>query len=456
MLPASPRGVERRTRHGWHPVRALPSSHLDPQGLTSTDGATNQESDVRRFAGAWVLALPTLLWACSDESTTGQTADGGAGSGAGSAGGGGHGATTASGGQSAGGGDTGGGGQGTSSAAELAAALGKPAQLLFGLGAVDQDEVEGQELSIDFFERYLVGLSDSGGWQTWNTDGTYVDIVAAQADALGAVPMYTLYQMATWGDGNLAGLSDSGFMTRYWDGVRTMFERLASYDQPAVVHVEPDFWGYVMQQAPSGDPAQLEALVTLASECSDLPNDVTGMAGCIIRMGRQLAPKARLGFSPSRWGTAIGDVITFMTAVGAGATDVVIMQTLDRDAGCFEANGNECTRDGEFYWDETNTTSPNFGEHLAEALQYHEELGKPLLWWQTPLGVPSTTPGGTAYHYRDNRVHYLFAHPAELVGAGALGVVFSPGQSEQTNITTDGGQFQQALIAYAANPTALP
>jgi hypothetical protein len=145
-----------------------------------------------------------------------------------------------------------------------------------------------------------------------------------------------------------------------------------------------------------------------------------------------------------------------MSQVGAEDADLVIMQTLDRDAGCFEADGNECTRDGEFYWDESNTTSPTFSEHLAEAQAYHTGLQKPLLWWQTPLGVPSDTPGGTVYHYRDNRVHYMFAHPQEFVDVGALGIVFSPGQSEQTNITTDGGQFQQACAAYLANPTPLP
>jgi hypothetical protein len=50
----------------------------------------------------------------------------------------------------------------------------------------------------------------------------------------------------------------------------------------------------------------------------------------------------------------------------------------------------------------------------------------------------------------------MFAHPQEFVDVGALGIVFSPGQSEQTNITTDGGQFQQACAAYLANPTPLP
>ena len=398
------------------------------------------------------LALPLVLFACGGGSS--DTGPGGNGAGAGTAGSAAH---AGSGGGTAGSGaGTGGSGAGTSSAAELAAELGKPARLLFGLGSVDPSDVQGQGLTIDFYERYLVGLSDSGGWQTWNTDGSYVNIVASDADSVGAVPLYTLYQMATWGDGNLAGLSDPTFMTLYWDGVRVMFQRLAIYDKPAVVNIEPDFLGYVMQQAPGGDPAQLTALVTLAAECADLPDDVTGMGKCIVRLGRQYAPKVRVGFMPSQWGTPVADVITLLSKVGATEADVVFMETLDRDAGCFEAVGNECVRDGEFYWDESNATSPSFSEHLANAQAFNTGLQKPLLWWQTPLGVPSDTPGGVAYHYRDNRVHYMFAHPQEFVDVGALGIVFSPGQSEQTNITTDGGQFQQACVAYMANPTPLP
>jgi hypothetical protein len=83
-------------------------------------------------------------------------------------------------------------------------------------------------------------------------------------------------------------------------------------------------------------------------------------------------------------------------------------------------------------------------------------LGLPLLWWQTPMGVPSTTPGGTSGHYRDNRVKYIFDHTQEFVDVGGMGVVFGAGASGQTDITTDGGQVKNALIKYNASPLALP
>ena len=79
-----------------------------------------------------------------------------------------------------------------------------------------------------------------------------------------------------------------------------------------------------------------------------------------------------------------------------------------------------------------------------------------LIWWQTPEGVPSTSTGGSAYHYRDNRVHYFLTHPSELTAVGGLAVVFGNGAQNQTNITTDGGQFQQLDAQYMAAPAALP
>ena len=118
----------------------------------------------------------------------------------------------------------------------------------------------------------------------------------------------------------------------------------------------------------------------------------------------------------------------------------------------------QCVRSGSpWYWDETNTSHPNFHDAFTEATAWHTGIGNlPLIWWQTPLGVPSTTPGGTAEHYRDNRVRYFLTHGSELVAAGTLGVVFGAGENTQTTIATDNGQYQTLSNQYFASPTALP
>jgi hypothetical protein len=149
-----------------------------------------------------------------------------------------------------------------------------------------------------------------------------------------------------------------------------------------------------------------------------------------------------------------------MNTIGAEKADFIVEQTADRDAGCFEKSPQPsyCTRSGSgWYWDETNETHPNFDDNLQEAAAYHSGIGRlPVIWWQTPEGVPCASKGGSEYHYRDNRMNYFLTHPAELVTAGGLAIVFSTGEDHQTNITTDGGQFQSLDSEYFAAPAKLP
>jgi hypothetical protein len=72
------------------------------------------------------------------------------------------------------------------------------------------------------------------------------------------------------------------------------------------------------------------------------------------------------------------------------------------------------------------------------------------------MGVPSSSPGGTPGHYRDDREHYFLTHPSELTAVGGLGVVFSAGDGSQTTLSTDGGQYQTLSGAYLSAPAPLP
>jgi hypothetical protein len=348
---------------------------------------------------------------------------------------------------------------GTSSASVLAGKLGKPARFLVGLGGSDPSAIMAQAITPDFFEDYLVGVGPSD-WTTWNSpSGDYVNVVASKADSVGAVPMLTLYQMAQNGDGNITDITDPTFMTPYWANVVLLFQRLAIYGKPALVNFEPDFWGYTEQKSPGGDPTKLPAKVSIAPDCANLPDSVNGIGRCLVQIARKYAPKAYVGFSPSTWGAAnLSDVVAYMQNVGAGGADIIVIQTQDRDSGCLEAMTEaDCKRGGSgWYWDETNATHPNFQDHLATAKAFHDALNLPLVWWQTPLGVPSTTPGGTTNHYRDNRVHYFLTHPSELVAVGGLGAIFGAGSGDCTLITTDNGQFKTLSTAYLASPAALP
>ncbi|THD01575.1 hypothetical protein B1810_18865 [Panacagrimonas perspica] len=329
-------------------------------------------------------------------------------------------------------------------------------RLLVGLGGTATSDVISQRLSIDVFERYLPDFGPGANWTEFDSPpGTYVDIVTQQADSVGAVPMFTLYAMALSGDGVLSTLDSKDLMRYYWSHVVLLFDRLAVYNKPVLVNLEPDFWGYVQNQATANDPNQRFAWVNVTSDCTSLPNTAVGVAQCLLRIARNRAPKALVGFPPGDFGAGTANTVQFMNRIGAQNADFIVKQTLDRDAGCFEALSSDgaCTGRPEInpYWNDAA-----FETHLDETRQYHEGIGGlPIVWWQTPLGVPSNS-FGTTKHFRDNRVRYFLNNAARLVAVGGAVAVFGAGQDNQTDITTDGGQFQDRLNAYLAHPAALP
>jgi hypothetical protein len=111
---------------------------------------------------------------------------------------------------------------------------------------------------------------------------------------------------------------------------------------------------------------------------------------------------------------------------------------------------------GPVYWDETNATLPNFSQHLRWVTALTQRVQRPAVEWQTPLGVPSTACGGTAGHWRDNRVKYFFEHVPQLIDAGVAGMTFGTGAGQQTTIDTDSGQFKARATAYRRGVRSTP
>lgn len=348
---------------------------------------------------------------------------------------------------------------GSPSARELAKRLGRT-HFMIGMGNDldndhDKDGAYTLGVTMDTHDAYLVGLQGMGGWTDWNDNGSFANILADSAKRHGTVPMFTLYSMAAWGESNTDVLVNDDYMKPYWAGAKLLYQRIAEFGDPAIVHIEPDFWAFMQHQGdPSGVPVHVTSLI---DDCADQPDNLIGLGKCLIALGRKYAPKAVIGLHASRWADSDpANVAAYLMKVG-GDADFIGMDMLDRDAGCFEAHVDpNCQRDdGPWYWDETNQTSPNFHEYLAWAKGVSAGMQRPIVWWQVPFGVPSDTPGGTAGHYRDNRVKYVFEHIDELISAGGAGVSFGTGAGNQTYITTDGDQFKNAVTGYFASPVEL-
>jgi hypothetical protein len=357
-------------------------------------------------------------------------------------------------------------------AAKLVAKLQRPSHLLVGLGAQaninTKSAIESQNLKPDIYEAYLTGVG-GGDWTTWiSPAGEYVLALAADAKSMGAIPMFVLYQMmpsdVSPNGGTLASsnLQNTTFMTNYWNNVRLMYQMIARYGEPVLVNLEPDFFGYAQQQVlgTGQDGGKIFAYVNDNADCASQPNDVIGIAGCLVQMARKYAPNALIAFPPTDWGANgnVPAVIAFNNELNAGSADFIILQTLDGDAGCYELKAYQCNRSGTgWYWDETNTTTPNFNQFFAKVNQYQQGIGNgqlPVLIWQNPEGVPSSTPGGTQYHFRDNRENYFLTHTDQVTASHVFAVTFTGGPN-MTSIGTDGGQFQTLSEANLAHPTPL-
>lgn len=360
---------------------------------------------------------------------------------------------------------------------DLAMALRGSPNFMIGVGN-DNGGPYSHAVPIDLHYAYLVGYGNSGGWPTWNEMGNYPLYFAQTAGTHQVTPMFTYYQLALeLEQNNDAALNDTATVHQYLADVKLLFQRIADNGKPAAVQFEPDFFGYLMGRAAMGKtPDMIPAKVHHADlpECAALPETAAGLTRCILALRAAISPATKVGFHASMWGAYYDPldpnakieesgiaVAKFLRAVGADDTDFVTVETLDRDAGFWETSGGGATCSitggsrGAVYWDEANVGLPNFSQHLRWVKALTTELQRPAIEWQTPLGRPSTTCGGTNEHWRDNRVHYFFGHVPDLVDAGIAGMTFGTGAGQQTNLATDGDQLKTAAQAYMAAPVAM-
>lgn len=301
-------------------------------------------------------------------------------------------------------------------------------------------------------------------WGCWQYDqdppGRFVIDYIAAAEAAGAVPMLTYYvwfSVAGYVEAapEIAALQDGARVASYLADWRFLAQRVAeATDEPVIVHVEPDLWGYGQQV--NVDPTQIPVAIAAAgaSECGGLDDDFAGFAACLRAIAAAEAPNMLIGFHASAWGAGADALINedpnfdvvahaqqtaaYMNALGADEADLVIVEMSDRDAGFNDR-----------WWDASDQTLPNF----TQALDWTQALGQamelPTLWWQVPYGHEGLDD--VCDRYRDNRVDYVFDHPERFAEIGSLGVAFGAGTTCMTTPATDDGHFVQRSQSYFAS-----
>jgi hypothetical protein len=314
------------------------------------------------------------------------------------------------------------------------------------------------------------GLScanSSGGcdwWGCWQYDqvapGQYLRDFLQKTALQGQLPMITYYQILQTtdvpeGTAEVIAVRELGLMQRYFNDWRFMLKQIGS--RPALLHIEPDFWGYAQKLGP--DPRLMPAAVASANptDCANQENSVAGMGRCMIAMVRKYAPNAKVGLQASAWATQVDvhlnsnplldvtvearKVADFLRLCGAADGDFIVVEASDRDAQWYQV-ATLTNR----WWDSTNLTLPNFRQGFTWAKALSERLGRPNLWWQLPVGNMALT--GTWEKWRDNRLDYFFDHPEQVAAAHGLGMVFGDGMQGQTNTSTDNGRFLTRAKGY--------
>lgn len=256
-----------------------------------------------------------------------------------------------------------------------------------------------------------------------------------QGNARAQIPAITYYELLqssklAEGTAEVAAINDAAFLTRYLDDWRFLLQTIGN--NKAMLHIEPDFWGYVRQL--NTDPHKVPAKVQTANptDCGSQENSASGFAKCMIAMTRKYAPNASVGLHASPWNyTVSGDgaaISTFLTALGAGDGDFVVTDPSDRDAGYYESLNRNT------WWDDTAAAN-----YLAWSKTISDTVGKPTVMWQIPLG--NMSQNNTANHWKDNRVDYLFAHLPQVAKAKVVALLFGAGEGQQTTPESDGGNL---------------
>ena len=333
---------------------------------------------------------------------------------------------------------------------------GWPHHLLLGVADAPGDAHHLQRIAhVDARYQYLSGGVNTGqGWATWDADGTFASNYVRESIAAHLVPVLSYYQLLQSEPGagsselarDLSNLRNPGTMSAYWRDFELMLRRVAAAagTQLAIVHVEPDLWGYLEQ-------AHAVALAR-------------SFAARLIALRDRLAPHVLLAWHLSVWGTGVDPTDSKPSLPGMRALartsaafytslhahfDLVFHDITDRDAGFYQhVEGNPRT-----WW-----SAGDFRRLNVYLSTFSQITRTPMVLWQLPLG--DTHLSDTWEHYRDNRLQWWLDDPSgsHLLAtrdAGVIGLLFGGGAAGTTSAQTDGGFFYGLARRYEQHPLSL-
>jgi hypothetical protein len=259
----------------------------------------------------------------------------------------------------------------------------------------------------------------------------------------GVRPTLTVYMLQQGADGLDAikrSASNKEYMKKYFQAIA--YAATQSKGTQPIFVIEPDVWGYMLQNARDGGKANLDAVAHINDLGLDwlteaeFKNQLRDLPKAIIKTIKLHAPDAYAGIliahwaymPPGKWGSMINlknDQDVILAAKGAASFanellgkkyrgDFMGVEKNGADAGWWRATYGKGTAFDKYYWND---------EQNRKWLLWSKTLGKtldlPLVGWQAPLGHMGLP--NTANRYEDTFFPYFFAHAQDFIDAGFIG-----------------------------------
>jgi hypothetical protein len=341
-------------------------------------------------------------------------------------------------------------------------------RLEFGLSNFDSTWMTSSGVPWRYRFQYLSGGVNTGaGWETWNSpSGQFAADYMTNSTTSPAnyIPVFTYYELlqsspSTGGSElqrDFSNLNNAATMNAYYSNFKLLTQKAGAYGGQVVIHVEPDFWGYMQQQAGGAGATSVTAMVKSSgfAEASAYADNLAGFASELKFLRDTYAPNALLAMHASMWSSGIDigsntdatinaageadKTAAFLNSAGAGGWDAVFNDVDDHNAAWWElASCGTPPCVNQFYthwWDPNNVKFPNFSRYLSWVGALHTQTGRPQIVWQVPMGNQYfLTMNNTCGHYQDNVAAYFIAHPSDLFSAGLVAVLFGAGNACQTS-----------------------
>jgi len=302
-----------------------------------------------------------------------------------------------------------------------------------------------------FRYQYLAGgVNTGGGWATWNTNGDFPKFYIQDSIANNMVPVFTYYMLlqsspggGAESDADFANLNNTATMTAYYNDLILFFQKAALFPgRRVVLHVEPDFWGYMQQRSAGDNASSVAAKVseTGIAALQGLPGTVAGFARAVVTLRDTYAPNVMLAYHLSVWGTKVDIAISnptdpqvdalgvraanFYTSLGANF-DIVFTDIADRDAAFKQfVYGDQ----GISWWD-----AEDFRRSARFLGKFSTTAQRRIVVWQLPFGNTRMRAQNNAWgHYQDNRVEWWLddatrVHLTAFRDAGVVAFLFGGG-----------------------------